>query len=62
MKFYYSKLLTFFVVMLLGAVSKATDFGTTGLITLPTARMQADGSLTATIARNEVVDLYVGSF
>ena len=58
MKFYYSKLLTFFVVILFGPVSKATDFGTTGLITLPTARMQADGSLTATIARNEVVDLY----
>lgn len=39
-------------------VSKAGDFGTTGLITIPTARMQADGSLTATIARNDVADIY----
>ena len=28
------------------------------MITLPSARMQADGSLTATIARNEIVDIY----
>jgi len=41
-----------------GLPSFASDFGTTGLITLPTARMQADGSLTASLARNEVVDLY----
>ena len=43
-------------------VSKAGDFGTTGLITLPSARMQADGSLTATIARNEVADIYNVTF
>ena len=42
--------------------SNASDFGTTGLVTLPTARMQADGSLTATIARNEVVDIYNVTF
>ena len=38
--------------------SRAGDFGTTGLVTLPTARMQVDGSLTATIGRNKVVDIY----
>ena len=42
--------------------SSAGDFGTTGLITIPTARMQADGSFTATIARNEVVDIYNVTF
>ena len=42
--------------------SSAGDFGTTGLVTIPTARMQADGSFTATIARNEVVDIYNVTF
>ena len=53
------------IVMVLAAcpvISKAGDFGTTGLITLPSARMQADGSLTATIARNEVADIYNVTF
>jgi len=42
--------------------SRAGDFGTTGLVTLPTARMQADGSLSATIARNDVVEIYNVTF
>ena len=45
-------------LLLYGSMSGASDFGTTGLITLPTARMQADGSLTATLALNDVSDLY----
>ena len=40
----------------------ASDFGTTGLITLPSAKMQLDGSLTATLSRNEVVDIYNVTF
>ena len=40
------------------AMASATDFGTTGLVTVPTARMQADGTVTATIARNEVLDIF----
>ena len=56
----FTQLLAVIVTVLAACplVSKAGDFGTTGLITLPSARMQADGSLTATIARNEVADIY----
>ena len=54
------------IVVMLAAIfahkASSGDFGTTGLVTLPTARMQADGSLTATIARNEVADIYNVTF
>ena len=53
--FYFSFL---FLLGLSSVSCKASDFGTTGLITLPTARMMSDGFLTATIARNQVVDIY----
>ena len=35
-----------------------SDFGTVGLIKVPTARMARDGELRATISREEVADLY----
>ena len=58
---------TFTVILFVSLIvfaqgSRAGDLGSTGLVTLPTARMQADGSLTATLARNEVVDIYNVTF
>ena len=44
------------------AVGGASDFGTTGLIKLPTARMDSDGTLRATIALDEVANIYNISF
>ena len=38
--------------------AEATDLGTTGLIDTPTARMQADGTLSASIASQKSVDIY----
>ena len=58
MKLYFIQTLYFTVLCTFSVFCKASDFGTTGLITLPSARMQADGSLTATLARNEIVDIY----
>ena len=58
MKLYFIQTLCFTVLCTFSVFCKASDFGTTGLITLPSARMQADGSLTATLARNEIVDIY----
>ena len=52
------RLVSLIPAILYGSMSGASDFGSTGLITLPTARMQADGSLTATLALNDVSDLY----
>ncbi|MFL2535639.1 MAG: YjbH domain-containing protein [Candidatus Azotimanducaceae bacterium] len=43
-------------------VTTASDFGTTGLVTIPTARMMEDGDLSTTISRNKVVDIYNISF
>jgi len=37
--------------------ASSSDFGTTGLITIPTARMQSDGDFSLTAGRNRVVDL-----
>ena len=39
-------------------IAGGSDFGTTGLITIPTARMMEDGHLSTTLSRNEVVDMY----
>ena len=40
----------------------ASDFGTTGLIKMPDARMEADGALRATIALDEVANIYNVTF
>ena len=37
---------------------RASDFGSVGLIKLPTARMAEDGQLTATLSREEIADIY----
>lgn len=39
-----------------------SDFGTTGLIKMPDARMEADGSLRATIALDDVANIYNVTF
>ena len=62
MKRHVIQILRFTVLAIFSALCGASDFGTTGLITLPSARMQADGNLTATIARHEVVDIYNVTF
>ena len=62
MKRHVIQILRFTVLAIFSALCGASDFGTTGLITLPSARMQADGNLTATIARNEVADIYNVTF
>ena len=36
----------------------ASDFGTVGLIKVPTARMAEDGTFRATISREDVADIY----
>ena len=41
-----------------GTLAGASDFGTTGLIKLPDARMEVDGTLGATIAVDEVANIY----
>ena len=54
-------LILFTVAGFLGGVTQATfasDFGSMGLIKIPTARMAADGELRATISREEVADIY----
>ena len=40
----------------------ASDFGTTGLIKMPDARMEDDGALRATIALDEVANVYNVTF
>ena len=58
-------------LLLLGALSVliapasfggASDFGTSGLIKMPDARMEDDGVLRATIAVDEVANLYNVTF
>ena len=44
------------------ALGGGSDFGTTGLIKMPDARMEADGTLRATIAVDEVANLYNVTF
>ena len=54
-------LILFTVAGFLGGVTQATfasDFGSVGLIKIPTARMAADGELRATISREDVADIY----
>ena len=58
MKLYFVQMIRLGLLCIISISCSASDFGTTGLITLPSARMQADGSLSATIARNEIVDIY----
>ena len=40
----------------------ASDFGTTGLIKMPDARMEADGTLRATVALDDVANIYNVTF
>ena len=42
----------------LSQTSLASDFGSLGLIKIPTARMADDGELRATISREDVADIY----
>lgn len=54
-----SFLILFWGVTASGKVSAdASDFGTTGLIKMPSARMALDGTLRATLAHEEVASLY----
>ena len=53
---------TLWIFIFFSSFSKGSDFGTTGLITIPTARTMDDGDLSVTIARNELVDIYNISF
>jgi hypothetical protein len=57
-------LLVFFFLMAATpyALGGATDFGTTGLIKMPDARMEADGALRATIALDDVANIYNVTF
>ena len=51
--------LCFSVLALLSAISaKSSDFGTTGLIAMPSARQMEDGELAATISSNQVANLF----
>ena len=44
------------------ATAHASDFGTVGIITLPTARLMVDGDLSATISTNQVAAVYNVSY
>jgi hypothetical protein len=47
------------LLMLFSSLSVlGSDFGTTGLITIPTARQLGDGQLAATISSNQVVNVF----
>ena len=47
------------ILLVLGAsIVSASDLGTTGLITTPTARQMQDGHLAATISSNRVVNIF----
>ena len=46
------------VLLFLSQTSFASDFGSLGLIKIPTARMAYDGELRATISREDVADIY----
>ena len=46
------------VLVVLSPKLLASDFGTVGLIKVPTARMADDGMLRATISREDVADIY----
>jgi len=58
------KLPAMFLAIALAAVGSvhASDFGTVGNITLPTARLMGDGDLSATISTNQVAASYNVSF
>lgn len=50
------------LILILPLKVLGSDFGSTGLITIPSARMMTDGDLSTTIARTDVVDIYNISF
>ncbi len=51
-------LLSSIVLVVLSPKLLASDFGTVGLIKVPTSRMADDGTLRATISREDVADIY----
>ena len=50
------------VLVVPASFGDASDFGTTGLIKMPDARMEEDGVLRATIAVDEVANIYNVTF
>ena len=46
------------LVLLIMPPAAASDYGTTGLIDIPTARMSADGTLTSTVAIQSRTNAY----
>ena len=48
----------FFLLVLQNFALGSSDFGVEGLIKIPTARMNEDGELSISLARDEVADLY----
>jgi hypothetical protein len=52
----------FLMSLILSAAPLASDFGTTGLIDIPTARMSSDGTLTTTAAIQSRTNSYAISY
>ena len=48
----------FVVSILVSQLAFGSDFGTTGLLKIPSARMQADGVLSGTVLRDELADIF----
>ena len=51
-------ILVFGQVALLSERVLASDFGTTGLIKIPDARMEVDGTMAVSVARDDIADVY----
>ena len=58
----FNKRIVFFLVALIAPIptfaQNASDFGSVGLIDMPSARMRADGTFNATLSRQDLVDTY----
>jgi hypothetical protein len=59
---YFFIVFTLYSLFLFHPKASASDFGVTGLVSMPSARVMPDGFLAATFARNEVADIYNLSF
>lgn len=46
------------IILLVPVVANAADFGTTGLIDIPSARMMNDGEFKIAMSRQTVADIY----
>ena len=57
-----SRFLAFALAVGVAANAHASDFGTVGNITLPSARMTTDGDLSATVSTNQVASIYNVSY